>query len=80
MDIMIIFAVQFTMSLIVWGSLACWIFHPWLKKKSPLSESFFAPAAYGNLLSGGLALLLIIHARVILRLLKGLVTLNATQP
>ena len=84
-----IFAIQFLMSLAVWGTLAYWILTPWLKKKSstealfyltiphafryvgmvflvpgvvagPLPETFAAPAAYGDLLTGVLAFLTLI--------------------
>ena len=40
MGVMTIFAIQFSMSLVVWGSLACWLLPPWLKKKS-LNEALF---------------------------------------
>lgn len=89
---MTIFAIQFLMSLAVWGTLAYWILAPWLKGKSdtealffltvphafrhigmvflvqgvvagPLPETFAAPAAYGDLLSGVLAFLALIALR-----------------
>jgi len=89
MNVMNIFAIQFLMSLAVWGTLAYWILTPWLKKKSstealfyltiphafryvgmvflvpgvvagPLPETFAAPAAYGDLLTGVLAFLTLI--------------------
>jgi hypothetical protein len=40
MDVMTIFAIQFIMSLVVWGSLAYWLLTPWLEKKS-LNEALF---------------------------------------
>jgi len=84
MDVLAIFALQFFMSLVVWGSLAYWLLTPWLEKKSlnealffltvphafrhigmvflvpgvvagPLPETFAAPAAFGDLLTGVLA-------------------------
>ena len=92
MDVMTIFAIQFLMSLVVWGSLAYWLLTPWLEKKSlnealffltvphafrhigmvflvpgvvagPLPETFAAPAALGDLLTGVLAFLALIALR-----------------
>ncbi len=92
MDVQAIFALQFFMSLVVWGSLAYWLLAPWLEKKSlnealffltvphafrhigmvflipgvvarPLPEAFAAPAAYGDLLTGVLALLALVALR-----------------
>ncbi len=92
MDVMTIFAIQFCMSLIVWGSLAYWLLVPWLEKKpsnealffltvphafrhigmvflvpgvvaGPLPETFAAPAALGDLLTGVLAFLALIALR-----------------
>ncbi len=92
MDVQAIFAVQFIMSLVVWGSLSYWLLAPWLEKKSvnealffltvphafrhigmvflipgvvarPLPEAFAAPAAYGDLLTGVLALLALVALR-----------------
>ena len=92
MDVMTIFAIQFIMSLLVWGLLAYWLLTPWLEKKSlnealffltvphafrhigmvflvpgivagPLPETFAAPAALGDLLTGVLALLALIALR-----------------
>ncbi len=92
MDVLAIFALQFFMSLVVWGSLAYWLLAPWLETKSlnealffltvphafrhiglvflvpgvvaqPLPETFAAPAAYGDLLTGVLALLTLIALR-----------------
>jgi hypothetical protein len=92
MDVMTIFAIQFLMSLVVWGSLAYWLLIPWLEKKSlnealffltvphafrhigmvflvpgvvagPLPETFAAPAALGDLLTGVLAFLALIALR-----------------
>ena len=40
MDVLTIFALQFLMSLVVWGSLAYWLLAPWLEKKS-LNEALF---------------------------------------
>jgi len=40
MDVLAIFALQFFMSLVVWGSLAYWLLAPWLEKKS-LNEALF---------------------------------------
>ena len=40
MDVMTIFAIQFCMSLIVWGSLAYWLLVPWLEEK-PSNEALF---------------------------------------
>ena len=34
MDVIALFALQFLMSLVVWGSLAYWLLAPWLEKKS----------------------------------------------
>jgi len=92
MDTLAIFALQFFMSLVVWGLLAYWLLAPWLAKKSlnealfflavphafrhigmvflvpgvvagPLPETFAAPAAFGDLLTGVLALLALIALR-----------------
>ena len=92
MNVVLIFAIQFLMSLLVWSALAYWILAPWLKKKSatealffltvphafrhigmvflvpgvvaaPLPESFAAPAALGDLLTGVLAFLALIALR-----------------
>ncbi len=92
MDVLAIFALQFFMSLVVWGSLAYWLLAPWLETKSlnealffltvphafrhiglvflvpgvvaqPLPETFAAPAAYGDLLTGVLALLALVALR-----------------
>jgi hypothetical protein len=92
MNVITIFAIQFTMSLLVWGALAHWLLVPWLNKKSsldaifiltiphafrhvgmvflvpgvvagPLPESFAAPAALGDLLTGVLAFLALIALR-----------------
>ena len=92
MDVLAIFALQFFMSLVVWGLLAYWLLAPWLDKKSlnealffltvphafryigmvflvpgvvarPLPETFAAPAAYGDLLTGVLALLALVALR-----------------
>ena len=92
MNVIIIFAIQFTMSLLVWGALAYWLLVPWLKNKpqnealfiltiphafrhigmvflvpgvvaGPLPETFAAPAAYGDLLTGILAFLTLIALR-----------------
>ena len=92
MNVMTIFAIQFLMSLVVWGSLAYWLLTPWLEKKSlnealffltvphafrhigmvflvpgvvagPLPETFAAPAAFGDLLTGVLAFLTLIALR-----------------
>ncbi len=92
MNVMTIFAIQFLMSLVVWGSLAYWLLTPWLEKKSlnealffltvphafrhigmvflvpgvvagPLPETFAAPAALGDLLTGVLAFLALIALR-----------------
>ena len=92
MDVMTIFAIQFLMSLVVWGSLAYWLLAPWLEEKSlnealffltvphafrhigmvflvpgvvagPLPETFAAPAALGDLLTGVLAFLALIALR-----------------
>ena len=92
MDVEAIFALQFSISLVVWGSLAYWLLAPWLEKKSsnealffltlphafrhigmvflvpgvvarPLPESFGAPAAYGDLLTGVLAFLALVALR-----------------
>ncbi len=92
MNIILIFAIQFLMSLLVWSALAYWLLAPWLKKKSatealffltvphafrhigmvflvpgvvagPLPESFAAPAALGDLLTGVLAFLALIALR-----------------
>ncbi len=92
MDVIALFALQFFMSLVVWGSLAYWLLAPWLEKKSlnealffltvphafrhigmvflipgvvarPLPEAFAAPAAYGDLLTGVLALLALVALR-----------------
>ncbi len=92
MDVQTIFALQFFMSLVVWGSLAYWLLAPWLEKMSlnealffltvphafrhiglvflipgvvarPLPETFAAPAAYGDLLTGVLALLALVALR-----------------
>ena len=38
---MTIFAIQFLMSLAVWGALAYWILAPWLKEKSDTEALFF---------------------------------------
>ena len=40
MNVMTIFAIQFTMSLLVWGALAYWLLVPWLKNK-PQNEALF---------------------------------------
>ncbi len=40
MDVLAIFALQFLMSLVGWGSLAYWLLVPWLEKKS-LNEALF---------------------------------------
>jgi len=40
MDVIALFALQFFMSLVVWGSLAYWLLAPWLEKKS-LNEALF---------------------------------------
>jgi len=40
MNVMTIFAIQFLLSLAVWGTLAHWLLTPWLNKK-PLSEALF---------------------------------------
>ena len=40
MDVVALFALQFFMSLVVWGSLAYWLLAPWLEKKS-LNEALF---------------------------------------
>ena len=37
---MSLFAIQFLMSLVVWGTLAHWLLTPWLNKK-PLNEALF---------------------------------------
>ncbi len=92
MDVLEIFALQFFMSLVVWGLLAYWLLAPWLEKKSlnealffltvphafrhiglvflvpgvvarPLPEAFAARAAYGDLLTGVLALLALVALR-----------------
>ncbi|MEE8118334.1 MAG: hypothetical protein V3T39_02120 [Gammaproteobacteria bacterium] len=92
MDVQAIFGLQFSMSLVAWGSLAYWLFAPWLKEKTlnealffltvphafrhigmvflvpgvvaqPLSETFAAPAAYGDLLTGVLAFLALVALR-----------------
>ena len=92
MDVVTIFAIQFFMSLVVWGLLAYWLLAPWLEQKSlnealfyltvphafrhiglvflvpgvvagPLPETFAAPAAFGDLLTGVLALLALIALR-----------------
>ena len=92
MDVQAIFALQFLMSLLVWGLLAYWLLAPWLEKKSskealffltvphafrhiglvflvpgvvarPLPETFAGPAAYGDLLTGVLALLALVALR-----------------
>ena len=34
MDVQAIFGLQFFMSLVVWGSLAYWLWAPWLERKS----------------------------------------------
>ena len=41
MDVQAIFALQFLMSLVVWGSLAYWLLAPWLEKKSVNEALFF---------------------------------------
>ena len=41
MDVQAIFALQFIMSLVVWGSLAYWLLAPWLEKKSVNEALFF---------------------------------------
>ncbi len=41
MDVQAIFAVQFIMSLVVWGSLGYWLLAPWLEKKSSNEALFF---------------------------------------
>ncbi len=41
MDVMTIFAIQFFMSLVVWGSLGYWLLAPWLEKKSLNDALFF---------------------------------------
>jgi len=92
MDVLAIFALQFFMSLVVWGLLAYWLLAPWLEKKSlnealffltvphafrhiglvflipgvvarPLPETFAVPAAYGDLITGVLALLALVALR-----------------
>ena len=92
MDVLVIFALQFFMSLVVWGALAHWLLAPWLETKSfnealfflsvphafrhigmvflvpgvvarPLPEAFAARAAYGDLLTGVLALLALVALR-----------------
>ncbi len=40
MDVLAIFALQFFMSLVVWGSLLYWLLAPWLETKS-LNEALF---------------------------------------
>ena len=40
MNVMTIFAIQFLMSIVVWGSLAYWLLAPRLEKKS-LNEALF---------------------------------------
>ena len=92
MDVITIFAIQFSMSLSVWGSLAYWLLVPWLEKTpsnealffltiphafrhigmvflvpgvvaGPLPETFAAPAALGDLLTGVLAFMALIALR-----------------
>ena len=41
MNVMSIFAIQFIMSLLVWGTLAHWLLTPWLNKKSRGEALFF---------------------------------------
>lgn len=41
MDVQAIFALQFFMSFVVWGSLAYWLLAPWLEKKSVNEALFF---------------------------------------
>ncbi len=41
MDVQAIFGLQFSMSLVVWGSLAYWLLAPWLERKSVNEALFF---------------------------------------
>ena len=41
MDVQAIFGLQFLMSLVVWGSLAYWLWAPWLERKSVNEALFF---------------------------------------
>jgi hypothetical protein len=41
MNVMSLFAIQFLMSLVVWGTLAHWLLTPWLNKKSRSEALFF---------------------------------------
>ena len=41
MDVQAIFGLQFVMSLVVWGSLAYWLWAPWLERKSVNEALFF---------------------------------------
>jgi len=92
MPIQAIFLLQFTLSLLVIGLMAKWVFSPWLASQSksqalfwltvphafryigmvflvpgvvaqPLPDSFAISAAYGDLLTGVLALLALIALR-----------------
>jgi len=92
MDVQAIFVLQLSLSLVVWGALAYWLFAPWLKKKSlndalfflivphafrhmglvflipgvvsqPLPGAFAGPAAYGDLITGVIALLALFALR-----------------
>ena len=46
MNIMTIFAIQFLMSVAVWGTLVYWILAPWLKGKSDNETLFFLTLPY----------------------------------
>lgn len=92
MDALAIFGLQLTLSLVVWGLIAKWLFTPWLAQKSPhqalfwltlphafrymgmvflvpgiaarqLPDAFAISAAYGDLISALLALLVLFALR-----------------
>ena len=92
MDTLIIFGLQFFLSVVVWGLIGNWLVAPWLKKKSPhdalfwltlphafrhvgmvflvpgvvaqpLPGTFANAAAYGDLLTGVLALVALVALR-----------------
>ncbi len=92
MDVLVIFGLQFFLSLVVWGLIAKWLLTPWLETKSPhqalffltlphafryvgmvflvpgvvsqtMPASFAIAAAYGDLVTGMLALLALIALR-----------------